>query len=87
MLRFNLLSPEQTFIDEDCLSVSLPGLLGEFQVLAGHAACLLELKAGRVVYENAQHESKSFYIAPGFAEIDRDQLSVLCEKASVEPCE
>lgn len=87
MIRFTLLSPEQAFIDEDCFSVTLPGLLGEFQVLAGHAACLFELKAGRIIYENSQRESKSFYIAPGFAEIDKDKLSVLCDKAGVAQIE
>jgi F-type H+-transporting ATPase subunit epsilon len=87
MLRFSLVSPEQTFIDEDCVWVTLPGLLGEVQVLAGHTPCLLELKAGQIFYENSQRETRSFYIASGFAEIDRDQLSVLCEKASVEQLE
>lgn len=81
MLHLNVVTPERAFLDEDCLSVTLPGLLGEVQILEGHTPCLLQLKTGHVVYENKDHETMRFMIASGFVEVDRDQVNVLCEMA------
>lgn len=81
MLRLTIVTPERPFIDEDCLSVTLPGRLGEMQVLPGHAAILAELSAGVMTYQKANKEEVRFMIGEGFVEVDRDQVNVLCEQA------
>jgi F-type H+-transporting ATPase subunit epsilon len=81
MLRLTVVTPERAFIDEQCLAVSLPGRLGEMQVLEGHVPSLIELKPGIVVYENNKKEHIRFVIAQGFAEIESSSVVVLCEMA------
>ncbi len=81
MLRLNVVTPERAFLDEECFSVTLPGLMGELQILEGHTPALLQLKTGLVVYENKDHERITFMIANGFVEVDHDQVNVLCEMA------
>ncbi len=81
MLHLNVTTPERAFLNEDCLSVSLPGRYGELQVLPGHTPCLIELKTGHVVYETKDRKAIRFMIASGFVEVDRDQVNILCEMA------
>ncbi|MCA9508101.1 MAG: ATP synthase F1 subunit epsilon [Myxococcales bacterium] len=81
MLHLNVVTPERPFIEQDCLSVTLPGLMGEVQILEGHTPCLLELKTGHVIYENKDRESVRFMIAAGFVEVDKDHVTVMCEMA------
>jgi F-type H+-transporting ATPase subunit epsilon len=81
MLALSVVSPERAFLEEQCLSVTLPGLMGELQVLPGHEPCLIRLQAGIITLETGKHETKTFMIAQGFVEIDKDRVNVLCEKA------
>jgi|SRR5579871_947502 len=81
MLRLNVVTPERPFLDEDCVSVTLPGACGEMEVLPGHAALLSELLAGIMVLEKPNKEVVRFMIGEGFVEVDHDQVNVLCEQA------
>lgn len=81
MLRLTVVTPERAFLDEECLSVTLPGRIGELQVLQGHVPSLVELKTGCVEYEKANHERVRFMIAQGFAEIEASHVNLLCEIA------
>lgn len=81
MLHLNVTTPERAFLDEDCLSVSLPGRCGDLQVLPGHTPCLIELKTGHVIYETKERKAIRFMIASGFVEVDNDQVTILCEMA------
>jgi F-type H+-transporting ATPase subunit epsilon len=81
MLRLTVVTPERPFLLEECLSVTVPGLLGELQILPGHAAVLLEISAGVVVYQKQNYETGRFMIGEGFLEVDQDEVNVLCEQA------
>jgi F-type H+-transporting ATPase subunit epsilon len=61
--------------------VSLPGSLGEFEVLEGHTPVLSSLKAGILAYKN-NAESVRLMIAEGFAEVGPKHVTVLCEGAA-----
>lgn len=81
MLRVNIVTPERPFLDQECVSITVPGALGEMQILAGHAAILAELKAGVLSLQKSNDEIERFMIAEGFVEVDRDQVNILCEQA------
>jgi len=81
MLRLTVVTPQRSFLEEECLNVTLPGLLGEMQVLEGHVPSLVELKTGMVSYENQKREQERFVIAHGFAEIESHHVVILCEIA------
>jgi F-type H+-transporting ATPase subunit epsilon len=81
MLRLSVVTPERPFLEVECLSVTVPGLMGQMQVLPGHASLLSELTAGILVYEKANKEIGRFMIGEGFIEIERDEVNVLCEQA------
>ncbi len=81
-MLITVVTPEQPFLKQECLSVTLPGLLGEMQILPGHAAMLSELQNGLVVVKDGQKEV-SFTIEHGYVEVKNDEISVLCENAKL----
>jgi ATP synthase F1 epsilon subunit len=81
MLRLTVVTPQRAFLDEECLNVTLPGLLGEMQILEGHVPSLVELKTGMVSFDDKKGEQVRFVIAQGFAEIEAEQVVILCELA------
>jgi F-type H+-transporting ATPase subunit epsilon len=81
MLRINIVSPERPFFDEQCYSVTVPGKVGEMQILPGHAALLAELKPGLLSIAKSNHEEDRFMVSEGFIEVDHDQVTILCEQA------
>jgi F-type H+-transporting ATPase subunit epsilon len=81
MLRLNIVTPERPFLDDSCESVTLPGKLGQMQILSGHAALLSELISGVVTIEKSNKEVVRFMVGEGFAEVNRDEITLLCEQA------
>jgi F-type H+-transporting ATPase subunit epsilon len=81
MLQLTIVTPERPFIDEACLFVTVPGRLGEMQILPGHAALLAELAPGIMLYQKQNKEISSFMIGEGFVEVNSDRVNILCEQA------
>jgi len=64
-------------------SVIVPGIKGEFEVLPGHSPFITLLKAsGRLRFTTAGR-TVDLEVAGGFAEIDRDSITVMCEAATL----
>lgn len=81
-LELEMVTPEKVALRASADFVVLPAANGELGVLPGHAPFLVELKAGEVRV-TADGALKSFAIAGGFAEIQRDRLSVFAETADM----
>jgi len=71
-------TPEKQHISEEVTFVTLPGLVGEFGVLPGHAPLLAALKTGVMKVEK-DRESKNYRIGGGYAEVDGNDVIVLAE--------
>jgi F-type H+-transporting ATPase subunit epsilon len=68
----------ETVFDGEAVSVRLPGVEGEFTVLAHHEAMVSELKAGQAHIESGDGEKRVIEIAQGgVAEISNNQATVL----------
>ena len=63
-----IVSPERMLFDGKVSQVTLPGEMGEFQVLTNHAPIISSLV-----------ETQSLQIAGGFADINNNQISVCVE--------
>ena len=81
-LTLHIVSPEGTLVDSvPVMAVNLPGEMGPFEVLKGHAALISPLVAGTIRYITAEGE-QTLRIRSGFAEV-RDNLVAL----AIEPAE
>lgn len=81
MLRLTVVTPERPFLLEECLNVTLPGRLGEMQILPGHVALLAELRAGTITYQSKDKGLMRFMIGEGVVEVEGDRVNVLCDTA------
>jgi F-type H+-transporting ATPase subunit epsilon len=78
---FELVTPERMLLSEDAAQVVVPGVEGEFTVLAGHAPVVSALRPGVVNATLGEGGIKRIFVKGGFAEVDAERLIVLAERA------
>jgi F-type H+-transporting ATPase subunit epsilon len=77
--QFELVSPEKVLFSGQVEQVVVPGMEGEFTVLAGHAPYTTALKPGiAFVVENKSH-SLRIVIKGGFADVSDKGLTILAD--------
>ena len=82
-LHFELVTPERLVRADEVHMVVVPGVEGEFGVMAGHAPFMTTLKDGELkVYKTAGGQPESITVSGGFAEVGDKGLTVLAESAS-----
>ncbi len=82
-LHFELVTPEKLVRSDEVHMVVVPGVEGEFGVMAGHAPFMTTLKDGELkVYKSAGAAPESIAVSGGFAEVGDKGLTILAEQAS-----
>ena len=81
MIELEVVTPERHMLKVACESVTLPGSLGEFEVLEGHTPVLSSLTAGILSYREKSDVTR-LMIAEGFAEVGPKHVTILCEGAA-----
>ena len=79
-LQLQLVTPERRVLDTACDEVELPGEMGHFGVLPGHARLIALLEIGEARYRSGGNNS-FVAIGGGFAEVADDRVTVLCDFA------
>jgi len=74
-MTLKIISAEDILFEGETTAVHLPGALGAFTVLKGHASLISTLTPGQVRYTTADGE-KAIQIEGGIADIDSDIVSV-----------
>ena len=81
-LHFTLTTPERQLISDDVHMVVVPGVEGEFGVMAGHAPFMTTLRDGELsVYRSAAAQPERIRVSGGFAEVGDAGLTILAESA------
>lgn len=75
-LHLNIVSPEKTLFDGDVQIITLPGSMGAFSILSGHAPIISSLKQGVVSFRTEDGEEHSLEIQGGFVEMNNNIASV-----------
>jgi len=78
--HFELVSPEKLLFSGDVAQVDVPGVEGDFGVLAEHAPMVTTLRPGILTVHAASGEQK-IVVFGGFAEVSKDGLTVLADVA------
>jgi F-type H+-transporting ATPase subunit epsilon len=78
--HFDLVSPEKLLFSGDVEQVDVPGIEGDFGVLAGHAPMVTTLRPGILTVRGASGEQK-IVVLGGFAEVSAEGLTVLADTA------
>jgi F-type H+-transporting ATPase subunit epsilon len=78
--HFDLVSPEKLLFSGDVEQVDVPGIEGDFGVLAGHAPYVATLRPGILTVQAGGGEQK-IVVLGGFAEVSAEGLTVLADVA------
>jgi F-type H+-transporting ATPase subunit epsilon len=79
-LQFDLVSPEKRVFAGAVDMVVVPGELGDFGVLAGHAPFMSTIRSGAIAIHDGGQVTRTF-IHGGFAEVTPGGLTILAEEA------
>ncbi len=79
MLQLKIVSPERIEFEGEVVSVLVPGMLGQFEILVNHAPIISSLDKGRVVYALPDGEKKTLDIHGGFVEVQKNVVSLCIE--------
>jgi F-type H+-transporting ATPase subunit epsilon len=79
-LHFELVSPEKLVFSGEVDQVDVPGIEGDFGVLAGHAPLVTTLRPGILTVYGAGGAQK-IVVSGGFAEVSAQGLTVLADVA------
>ena len=80
--KFELVTPERMALSQDATQVRVPGVEGEFTVLAGHAPVISALRPGVIEVSLAEGgETERIFVKGGFAEVGGDRVTVLAQVA------
>jgi F-type H+-transporting ATPase subunit epsilon len=81
-LHFELVTPERLVRKGEVHMVVVPGVEGEFGVMAGHAPFMTTLRDGELkIYKTAGATPECITVSGGFAEVGDKGLTVLAESA------
>jgi len=78
-MNIAIITPESTTTIADVDKVSLPGSLGRFMVLRGHAPLVSTMTKGVVRYSQGGEEKK-LTVSGGVVKVERDEVSIIIEQ-------
>lgn len=79
--HFELVSPEKIAFSGDVDQVDVPGMEGDFGVLAGHAPVIATVRPG-VMMVHTGGKKEQFVVLGGLAEVSTKGLTVLADVAT-----
>lgn len=75
-MTLKIISSQDTLFEGEVTSVTLPGAMGEFTVLRGHASLVSVLTQGSIRYTDASGETAELPVEGGVVDVDNDLISV-----------
>lgn len=78
MLKLKIVSPERVEFEGTVISVKVPGMMGEFEILDKHAPIVSVLNKGIVSYQTA-NEHKELRVSAGVVSVKQNQVNVCVE--------
>jgi F-type H+-transporting ATPase subunit epsilon len=79
--HFELVSPEQVAFAGEVDQVDVPGVEGDFGVLAGHAPVIATVRPG-IMFVTVGDKREQFVVLGGLAEVSAKGLTVLADVAT-----
>ncbi len=77
-MKIEIVSPDANVLIGDCDAVIAPGVMGEFEVLPGHATMVAALGSGSLTVKNSQQKNV-YSIQGGVFEIRDDKIRILAD--------
>ncbi len=74
-----VLTPDKEVFAGEIKSVKVPGITGQFEILAGHAPIVSSLGEGAIRIIDTKGSNTSYKITKGFVEVLNNEVSLLVQ--------
>ncbi|CUS93703.1 F-type H+-transporting ATPase subunit epsilon [Candidatus Kryptobacter tengchongensis] len=81
LIQVEILTPENIVYRGKVKSITLPGIMGSFQVLYNHAPLISLLEIGKIKIIDGNGNMLYFVVSDGFAEVRNNVVTVLVDSA------
>jgi F-type H+-transporting ATPase subunit epsilon len=78
-LFLEVITPAKAAYSGSVISVTVPGEMGNFQVLFNHAPIMSSLEVGKIKIKNAEGKELEFFTGGGTIEVLNNKVTVLAE--------
>ncbi len=79
--QVEIVTPVKSVFEGEAVCLTLPGVVGSFQILQNHAPILAALQAGTLRVDLPNQPSQTFTISGGFVEMNNNRAIVIAEDA------
>lgn len=84
--KVSIVTAEQTLLETDAVSLTVPGIAGYLGILADHAPLVTALVPGTLTLKESEGGPASvFAVSNGFLEVARNQVSVMVDSCEPAP--
>lgn len=80
-MKLDIITPEKILFSADATQVVVPGTLGDFGVLPGHAPFISTIRPGVITIDTVEGIQRKIAITGGIAEANPEGCTVLAENA------
>lgn len=78
-----VLTPSRQIFEGEIISVKVPGISGQFEILKGHAPIVSALGEGVITVKDNTGSSQTYEISKGFVEVLGREVALLVQEAEV----
>jgi F-type H+-transporting ATPase subunit epsilon len=79
MFRLSIVTPEKVVLEDDVVSLTVPGTEGYLGILSGHAPLITALQPGKIEFRDAQNRPRTLAVTAGFLEVSGDIATLLAD--------
>jgi F-type H+-transporting ATPase subunit epsilon len=81
--HLSLLTPEQSLLEAEVVSLTAPGSEGYLGVLAHHAPLITALQPGRLEIRDADQKETVYAVSGGFLEVSENKATILADAVEI----
>ncbi len=79
-LKINLVTPEKLFLSAEVEMLVVPGEMGDFGAMYGHAPFISSIRTGVIEVHNPGEDTRRIFVSGGFAEVNGESCTILAEE-------
>ena len=79
--ELTIISAESKVFEGKVENILVPGMVGDFLVLANHAPCISSIRPGFLEFSDGTSDKQRYFVSGGIIEVSNNKVSVLVDSA------
>ena len=79
--ELTIISAESKVFEGNVENILVPGMVGDFLVLANHAPCISSIRPGFLEFSEGTSDKQKYFVSGGIIEVINNMVSVLVDSA------